>query len=430
MVAVMAEVPKKPVGGAFGIYFNENRVEMTEEAIGLGYRFRGALAKVAISWWKAMSEAEKQPYEDKYLAKQEEYKNAMASYGAKKGAKARKAKAEASPAKAKASVEPKAAFAKKRNAASQELSMPAPKKGNVMEGVTCSRRERRAYLTKAMIVKHGQTKGCRRCFESGIHHSESCRVRFEKILDEESQDAALGLEATAVGGATTKAAENQQASAAASSGAGTTAASAAVAAAAQATLVSLSTMDMERVKIEKDNPLPGSVKEWADFCEKLGAARQMQTLAEIGGFFRSPKMAAEIRIELHSRQKRQKCKLSQQRYRTTMKGKEARRRYKTKSKMKKLGSILRMAVNHPHVIADAEVDAAMSSASVGGGASNSAGPVEKPNRSINNATCADMFADVSLPVMADGAAAAAASGDDDNDVERLEMASGMKFFVV
>ena len=51
-----------------------------------------------------MSEAEKQPYEDKYLAKQEEYKNAMASYGAKKGAKARKAKAEATPAKAKASV--------------------------------------------------------------------------------------------------------------------------------------------------------------------------------------------------------------------------------------------------------------------------------------------------------------------------------------
>ena len=141
----------------------------------------------------------------------------------------------------------------------------------------------------------------------------------------------------------------------------------------------------------------------------------MKTLAKIGGFFRSPKMAAKIRIELHLRQKRQKVKLSQQRYRKTMKGKEARRRSKTKSKMKKLGSILRMAVNHSHVIADAEVDAAMSSASVGGGASNSAGPVEKPNRSINNATRADMFADVSLPVMADGAAAPA---------------SGMKFFVV
>ena len=322
LVAVMAEVPKKPVCGSFGIYFNENRVEMTKEAIGLGDTFRGAQLKVAMSRWKAMSEAEKQPYRDKYLAKEKEYKNA------------------------------------------------------INEGIAHRPSWPRQNITKAMIVKHGKTKGCRGCFDAGKNHREPCRVRFEKIWDQEAKD------------------------------------------------------DMEHVKIEKDNPLPGCVKEWADFCEKLGAARQMQTLAKIGGFFRSPKMAAKIRIELHLRQKRQKVKLSQQRYRKTMKGKEARRRSKTKSKMKKLGSILRMAVNHSHVIADAEVDAAMSSASVGGGASNSAGPVEKPNRSINNATCADMFADVSLPVMADGAAAAAASGDDDNDVERLEMASGMKFFVV
>ncbi len=150
---------------------------------------------------------------------------------------------------------------------------------------------------------------------------------------------------------------------------------------AQTTLVSLNTMDMERVKIEKLNPLPGPVKKWADFCEKLGAARQMQTLADM--FFRSPKMAAEIRIELHSRRKRQKATQRQQRWRTKMKAKQRKQRYKTK--MKELGLVLRRAVNRPHVHAHAEVDAAMPSASVGGGASSSAGPVEKPNRSMDNA---------------------------------------------
>ena len=62
----MAEVPKKPVGGAFGIYFNENRVEITKEAPGLGYEGYGAAGKVASSRWKAMSEADKQLNQDQF----------------------------------------------------------------------------------------------------------------------------------------------------------------------------------------------------------------------------------------------------------------------------------------------------------------------------------------------------------------------------
>ncbi len=103
-----------------------------------------------------MSEADKQLYQDKFLAKQEEYKSAMASYGSKKVAEAQKAKAEATPAKVKASLKPMAekaapkpkakkaapkpkakkavpAFAMKRDAATQEPSTPAPKKGKVKE---------------------------------------------------------------------------------------------------------------------------------------------------------------------------------------------------------------------------------------------------------------------------------------------------------
>ena len=144
------EAPKKPVGGAYGIYFNENRVEITKEAPGLGYEGFGAAAKVASSRWKAMSEADKQLYQDKFLAKQEEYKSAMASYGSKKVAEAQKAKVEATLAKVKGSLKPKAkkaekpapkpkakkavpAFAMKCDAATQEASTPSPQKRKIKE---------------------------------------------------------------------------------------------------------------------------------------------------------------------------------------------------------------------------------------------------------------------------------------------------------
>ena len=153
------EAPKKPVGGAYGIYFNENRVEITKEAPGLGYEGFGAAAKVASSRWKSMSEADKQLYQDKFLAKQEEYKSAMASYGSKKVAEAQKAKAEATLAKVKASLKPMAkkaekaapkpkakkaapkpkakkavpAFAMKCDAATQEASTPSPQKRKIKE---------------------------------------------------------------------------------------------------------------------------------------------------------------------------------------------------------------------------------------------------------------------------------------------------------
>ena len=162
------EAPKKPVGGAYGIYFNENRVEITKEAPGLGYEGFGAAAKVASSRWKAMSEADKQLYQDKFLAKQKEYKSAMASYGSKKVAEAQKAKAEATLAKVKASLKPMAkkaekaapkpkakkaapkpkakkaapkpkakkavpAFAMKCDAATQEASTPSPQKRKIKE---------------------------------------------------------------------------------------------------------------------------------------------------------------------------------------------------------------------------------------------------------------------------------------------------------
>ena len=42
-------------------------------------------------------------------------------------------------------------------------------------------RERRMYITKAMILEHGITKGCDSCLGIGTKHSGKCRARFEEM---------------------------------------------------------------------------------------------------------------------------------------------------------------------------------------------------------------------------------------------------------
>ena len=44
---------------------------------------------------------------------------------------------------------------------------------------------RRRYITWAMLSQHESSPNCRNCAGEGGAHSESCRLRFEKIWDKE-----------------------------------------------------------------------------------------------------------------------------------------------------------------------------------------------------------------------------------------------------
>mmetsp|Transcript_8441 Transcript_8441/g.26882 ORF Transcript_8441/g.26882 Transcript_8441/m.26882 type:complete len:210 (+) Transcript_8441:99-728(+) len=68
--------PKKPAGGAFGVFLNKNRAEFMKQCPG---KITEA-TKLASTKWKALSDAEKKPLEVEYEKKMKEWKEAMKSY--------------------------------------------------------------------------------------------------------------------------------------------------------------------------------------------------------------------------------------------------------------------------------------------------------------------------------------------------------------
>merc|ERR1712032_508115 len=70
--------PKKPTGGAWGVFLNENRAKIMKE---LPQGFRATdISKEAGKRWKALSEAEQKPFQEKYVTVLEAYKEAMQNY--------------------------------------------------------------------------------------------------------------------------------------------------------------------------------------------------------------------------------------------------------------------------------------------------------------------------------------------------------------
>jgi len=75
--------PKKPVGGAYGIFSNEKRDEFTKAVEAKGEKGFGPVAKMTSEAFKALSDEEKATYEKKYEQKMLEYKEAYAAYAEK-----------------------------------------------------------------------------------------------------------------------------------------------------------------------------------------------------------------------------------------------------------------------------------------------------------------------------------------------------------
>jgi len=102
--------PKKPAGGGFGCYVAKHREEFQEQTQG---QPDWAVAKIAGEKWKQLSEEDKQPYQEEFLAKMEAYKAAIQNYvppeepELDEKAAAKQAKKEAKEAKKKAKDEAK-----------------------------------------------------------------------------------------------------------------------------------------------------------------------------------------------------------------------------------------------------------------------------------------------------------------------------------
>jgi hypothetical protein len=73
--------PKKPCGGAYGVFLAENRAAITK-TLPAGHKITD-VSKAAGAQWNALSDADKKPFQDKFLKKMEEYKAAMEEYKSK-----------------------------------------------------------------------------------------------------------------------------------------------------------------------------------------------------------------------------------------------------------------------------------------------------------------------------------------------------------
>jgi hypothetical protein len=108
--AAKMKEPKRPVGGAYGIYLAANR-EAIRKALPADHK-NTAFAKAAGTKWAAVSDTEKMPYQRQYDANVAAYKKAMEEKVAASPAKKAKTESPKAAPKAKGKVKGKAKLAK------------------------------------------------------------------------------------------------------------------------------------------------------------------------------------------------------------------------------------------------------------------------------------------------------------------------------
>ena len=83
--------PKEPVGGAHSCFVTKHRTASTKECQG---QLVTVVAKLASAKWKALSEAERAPFQEEYVTKRKAYFEAMKSYVPPAGAEAKESEDE------------------------------------------------------------------------------------------------------------------------------------------------------------------------------------------------------------------------------------------------------------------------------------------------------------------------------------------------
>merc|ERR1719265_1215055 len=73
-----ANAPKKPAGGAYGVFLAENRAKIVQ-SLPASHKITD-VTRAAGEQWKKLSDSQKKPYNDKYLKKKEEYEAALEEY--------------------------------------------------------------------------------------------------------------------------------------------------------------------------------------------------------------------------------------------------------------------------------------------------------------------------------------------------------------
>jgi len=104
----MAEQPKKPTGGAYGRFLSKNRAALSQECAGKPIT---AVTKLAGERFKALGDAEKAQFQDKFQKAMEQYKKDMEAFlaaGGEKKAPKRKAQEAEEDAKKRQKKDPNA----------------------------------------------------------------------------------------------------------------------------------------------------------------------------------------------------------------------------------------------------------------------------------------------------------------------------------
>merc|ERR1712061_917284 len=78
------DAPKKPVGGAYGIFSNEKREEFTKIVEAKGEKGFGPVAKMTSEAFKALTDVQRAAYEERFKEAQVKYQKEKEEYEMKK----------------------------------------------------------------------------------------------------------------------------------------------------------------------------------------------------------------------------------------------------------------------------------------------------------------------------------------------------------